>query len=659
MTSQEDSSDSLRDRRGRVLGPAVLFSCVTAGALGLGTLGAALAQSDAGMSPSPGPQVRRGSPPGTSPRRIVNSVSLVFTKADVRDVLTQIAGYTHADILITPGATGSISINLRNRTAEEAIRLVSAVSGLSVVRVGGAFIVGPAAEVQKAASEFGNSQAVPLRYITPADAVTVLTKLLPRVQTEPTANGVVISGLPGDMLDALTALRQIDVEQTTGPPPKSETGFLNVQAADPAETEKILHLAFPGIKMNRQDRTIIVTGAPGDLAAAQKAVQALDLPAPAAPEAREIFIYRLKFLNAGSAVTALRSALGGGTQPAATGAENGNDQGASAPAGPVTAGGLTITLAPEAIAPPAAVFNPLTSAGGFGGSTSTGGGTTSGGGGGGGATTGVGGAGGGPQQLSRPTRLILIGPKDKIDMARTLLEQTDLPQPLVRIEAYVVEVDTVYMKNLGLNWDVSGTNFTFNQPAGAGGLITGAGHATVALSALISQNHARMLASPNISVVDNEDASIFIGELRRFLGDTVLTPNAGTLQAVDSLPVGIALLIRPRIHPDGQVTLKVHPVISAVTSTVNGLPQTSSREADTTVRLRQGEELVIGGLDQTEVTKNVQKLPILGDLPLIGELFRNRTTTINKTTVVVIIRAFPVLGDVAPSRDFRKGITHE
>ena len=149
---------------------------------------------------------------------------------------------------------------------------------------------------------------------------------------------------------------------------------------------------------------------------------------------------------------------------------------------------------------------------------------------------------------------------------------------------------------------------------------------------------------------------MFIGELRRFLGDTVLTANSGTIQAVDSLPVGIALLIRPRIHPDGQVTLKVHPVISAVTSTVNGLPQTSSREADTTVRLRQGEELVIGGLDQSEVVKNIQKLPILGDLPLIGELFRNRTHSIKKTTIVVVIRAFPVFPDKAPERDFREGI---
>src|SRR5262249_52087207 len=162
----------------------------------------------------------------------------------------------------------------------------------------------------------------------------------------------------------------------------------------------------------------------------------------------------------------------------------------------------------------------------------------------------------GPQALSRPTRLIIIGPKDKIELARTILEQTDLPQPLVRIEAVVVEGNSDYSKSLGLTWDVSGTNFTYKQPAGGGGTIFRQGNARVSLNALITQNRARILASPNISVVDNEDASIFIGELRRFLGGTVLTPNAGTIQSVESLPVGIALLIRPRIHPNGDVTLK-------------------------------------------------------------------------------------------------------
>jgi len=614
-------------------------------------------------------QTRRMSRPPALPsappaRDTPNTVSLVFTKADVRDVLTQIAGYTSADILVTPGASGVVSINLRSRTAEDAIRLVAAVAGLSVAKVGGAFIVGPAADVQKATAEFGEAQLVPLRYITPADAVRALSQMVVRVKTEVTSKGVILSGLPRDVARAQAVLRELDVEPAPAVPPKPETAVHNVQAGDSAEIERVLHEVYPGITVSRQNRTLILTGIPADLAGAKSVITSLDTAVPKQPAPREVLVYRLKFLNARSAATALRSAISGGPLPAAdssTPQTSGQGADAAIDNGPVAIGDLTITLAPEAVAPPTAIFNPLTSANGLGSSNSSGSSGTSSGTGAGGAGGGAGGAAGGaaPQMLSRPTRLILIGPRDKIDLARTLLEQTDLPQPLVRIEAFVVEVNSAFTKNLGLNWDVSGTNFTFNQPAGAGSLITGQGHATVALSALISQNHARVLASPNISVVDNEDASIFIGELRRFLGETVLTPNSGTIQAVDSLPVGIALLIRPRIHPDGQVTLKVHPVISSVTSTVNGLPQTSSREADTTVRLKQGEELVIGGLDQSEVTRLVQKLPILGDIPWIGELFRNRTHTVKKTTIVVIIRAFPLFAEQAPARDFRKGIVNE
>ena len=650
MTSSRVKDATLYARHSSPLRLAALLSCLAAVAIGPAAIGQQNRRA-APLTPPRAGAVRKGA----------SSISVVFTKADVRDVLTQIAGYTNADILVTPGASGTISINLRNRTAEQAIRLVAAVAGLTVVKIGGAFMVGPAAEVQAAAAEFGTSQVVPLKYLKPDAAVTALSSMLPRIRVEAASNGVVISGLDADIAEAQAALRQMDVEPAPTAPVKPETSIVSLKSADPEEAARLLSEAFPGIKITRKDRNLIVTGVPTDLAAVDKAVQALDVEAPPAPEPREVFVYRLKFLNSKSAATALRSALGGGSgqQPG----DSGGDQ--AAPSGPITAGKVTITEAPEAIAPPAANFNPLSSTGGFGGSSGSSGGSSGGSGGGtsggsgGSAGGGAGGTGGGgaPQPLSRPTRLIIIGPRDQIEIARSILEQTDLPQPLVRIEAVVVEVNSDYIKNLGLTWDVSGTNFTFNQPAGAGGLITGQGHATVSLNALVTQNRARVLASPNISVVDNEDASIFIGELRRFLGGTVVTANVGTVQAVESLPVGIALLIRPRIHPNGDVTLKVHPVISAVTSTIQGLPQTSSREADTTIRLKEGEEMVIGGLDQVEVTRNIIKLPILGDIPVIGEFFRSRSTEKKKTTVVVIIRATPVLTELAPTRDFKKGIT--
>lgn len=289
-----------------------------------------------------------------------------------------------------------------------------------------------------------------------------------------------------------------------------------------------------------------------------------------------------------------------------------------------------------------------------------------------GGAGGVGGTGGATSQtLSRPTRLILIGPKSDMEVARELLAQTDVPQPSVRIEAVVLEINATNEKDLGILWNFDSTGFKFMDPGGTdlrfgaslrGGLgsdLTTNSNPTafsVKLQALITQNKARILASPNIAVVDNEDASIFIGDLRRFRGATTTFANIGTVQSVEALPVGIALLLRPRVHPDGDVTLKVHPVVSTITGTVDGLPQTSNREADTTVRLQTGEELVIGGLDRTDVTSVEQKVPILGDIPIIGEFFRNRTHTTTRTEIVILIRAYSVLTDPAPARNFRKAL---
>jgi len=155
------------------------------------------------------------------------------------------------------------------------------------------------------------------------------------------------------------------------------------------------------------------------------------------------------------------------------------------------------------------------------------------------------------------------------------------------------------------------------------------------------QGRVRVLASPNVSVIDNEDASIFIGDQIPYTNATSQN-GTSTTQNVTFLPVGVALLVRPRIH-DGEITMKVHPVVSTLTELVQvspGVfaPQTSVRETDTTVRLHDGDRFVIGGLFQDVQRRNVIKLPGLGDIPLVGQLFRSRHIEHNRTEIVVSLR---------------------
>src|SRR5207249_3963352 len=105
--------------------------------------------------------------------------------------------------------------------------------------------------------------------------------------------------------------------------------------------------------------------------------------------------------------------------------------------------------------------------------------------------------------------------------------------------------------------------------------------------------------------------------------------------------VGIYLQVAVHVTGDGEVTLTLYPQVSSVTSflTVNGAsyPQISTREQQTTVRVKDGQQIVIGGLIQDQEIRNLQKVPILADIPLFGELFTWRRHTHNKTEVVIMI----------------------
>src|SRR5262249_60942928 len=109
-----------------------------------------------------------------------------------------------------------------------------------------------------------------------------------------------------------------------------------------------------------------------------------------------------------------------------------------------------------------------------------------------------------PQPLSRATKLILIGEKSDVQMAKQLLEATDVDPSLVRIEAAMVEVNVDNLKDMGIKWDINNFGFTFTVPPGNGLDINNVARSSasfhVSLQALITQGKARVLASPNISV---------------------------------------------------------------------------------------------------------------------------------------------------------------
>ena len=154
---------------------------------------------------------------------------------------------------------------------------------------------------------------------------------------------------------------------------------------------------------------------------------------------------------------------------------------------------------------------------------------------------------------------------------------------------------------------------------------------------MVTNRDSKLLASPNISVVNDQDASIFIGDTLRFQTLATSGPNTGNQFTVVEVPVGIVLLVHPRVNDDGNITLRVHPVVSTVTGFTAGLPQTSSRETETVIRVKDGDTIVIGGLIRDEEIKQMSKIPLLGDLPIIGRLFRNDLHTKRRSEVTIFL----------------------
>ena len=202
------------------------------------------------------------------------------------------------------------------------------------------------------------------------------------------------------------------------------------------------------------------------------------------------------------------------------------------------------------------------------------------------------------------------------------------------------------------------------EPLELGGLFA-VGATTTDFAALIrlldTQGDVQVLSSPRVSTVNNQKAVIKVGTDEFFVTDVESDQNTGTVTTQNTVDIeltpffsGIALDVTPQIGRDGQVTLHVHPTVTEVvdqTRTITVADQTqtlplafsSIRESDSIVRARDGQVIVIGGLMQDQANRQRSQAGGLGDLPLVGRLFRQSADTSNQTELVILLR--PVIAD--------------
>ena len=255
---------------------------------------------------------------------------------------------------------------------------------------------------------------------------------------------------------------------------------------------------------------------------------------------------------------------------------------------------------------------------------------------------------------ARTDTLLVNGTPDIIQSARNFLALSDIPAPQVMFEVKVVDITrTNDTANNGINFSGSSQLAFLENPLGAPAGTTFQVPATqylgqpiplqpftrnelfiqAQINYLLQHNEAQLLADPKVSALDNLPASLLIGQTYPIV---YYDPKAGQFQA-QFIDIGVKMNITPVINTDGYITTTLHTERSVITGFVQQFPILNKRSADSTLRVKDGQTIVLGGMIDDEMTKSISKIPLLGDIPVFGVLFKNINSTKLHNEVVFLI----------------------
>ncbi len=270
-----------------------------------------------------------------------------------------------------------------------------------------------------------------------------------------------------------------------------------------------------------------------------------------------------------------------------------------------------------------------------------------------------------------PMRLLLRGTHTEIVQALKFLEVLDVAPKQVAIELRVMDLSKQDAINAGIDWNIltggavkilNLNNSQANPSNSVGVSLSGKnfnGDVTASLDRIASRTN--LIARPNMLALDGRQSEIFVGDIVRYIQSITNSQNGQTV-TTGEVPVGVRLSVLPRVGDDGDITLDLRPRVSILDSFTDvpgggKLPQTSSRMAQSTISLKSGQTIAIGGLIQDEEVRNMSGIPFLMDLPFLGHLFRKTTTSKQRSEVVIFLTARSIDGPVGS--DMSLPIEHE
>ena len=253
--------------------------------------------------------------------------------------------------------------------------------------------------------------------------------------------------------------------------------------------------------------------------------------------------------------------------------------------------------------------------------------------------------------------LLLSAHAHYFDSLNSMIEELDRAQPQVLVQVLLAEITVDAMRDLGVEWNYAktlgngwdfGTGTDFGVPAelaslgGYSALVTG-NNFNFLLRALENDGHLEVLSRPQILTADNQPASINIGQRVPLITGSQITPQGGVNNQFDYRDVGVSLAVTPRIVGDGFVQIDVQTTNSSISSSsvqINAdatVPIINERRASTMVSVQSGQTVVIGGLISASEDSREKKMPLLGSIPLLGNLFKNSKNVSDRKELLVLL----------------------
>ncbi len=253
------------------------------------------------------------------------------------------------------------------------------------------------------------------------------------------------------------------------------------------------------------------------------------------------------------------------------------------------------------------------------------------------------------------TNALLVTTASKYErQVRAIIDDLDRPVPQVLIKVLVAEVTHDNSTDLGVdfsvlntrpsgNGQIAGTNF--GNAALKGGLVVSVieTNVTATLHALAEENKLDVLSRPYLLASDNQLANILIGQSVPFITNTRITESGQQINDIQYRDIGLSLNVTPHINPDGVVILDVTPEISQLTSqtipisSTTAAPVIAKRSAESRIGVKDGQTIVIGGLMEDRKISNVQKVPLLGDIPVLSWFFNRTQVKKTKTELLIFL----------------------